>query len=126
MTEWWGKYVGIPYTALNCWQLVRMVYASERGIVLPSYAEIDAANLLAIARTMKAGAEGETWQPVDAPAALDVCLMRGRSSVWHVGVMTDPAHVLHSERATDAVRVPVGALHMRGRVTGFRRYVGHD
>lgn len=126
VTDWWGKYVGTPYTVLNCWQLVRMVYAGERGVVLPSYAEIDAASLVQIARTMKADADGETWQPSTAPEAFDVCLMRGRSAVWHVGVMTDPAHVLHSEKATDAVRVPINALHMRGRITGFRRYIGNE
>ena len=121
---WWGKFICIPYTVAHCWQLVRLVYAERMGVVLPSYAEIDSTRLLAVARAMEADKDAECWQPVTAPQALDVCLLRGRAAIWHVGVMTDPHHVLHTEKATNAVRVPIDSLEMRGRVQGFRRYVG--
>lgn len=120
---WWGKYIGIPYTVAHCWQLVRLVYADRLGVVLPSYGEVSHEKLIEVARTMHTGAAQECWQPVTDPQELDVCLLRGRSAVWHVGVMTDPRHVLHTERATDAVRVPIDSIHIRGRVQGFRRYV---
>ena len=87
-------------------------------MTLPSYGEIDARDLIAVARGMASAQEA--WDIVDDPQAFDVVLMRGRSRVWHVGVMTDPAHVLHTERATDAVRVRL--VDIRGRVQGFRRY----
>lgn len=124
MTDWWAPYIGLPYAEVHCWELVRRVYHGRLGVSLPSYGEIDSTRLLEVARTMQTGKDAECWQAVDEPTEFDVCLLRGRSAVWHVGVMTDNAHVLHTEIATNAVRVPVNALHMRGRVQGFRRYVG--
>lgn len=115
---WWGKYIGLPYAEAHCWHLVCRVYQDQLGVTLPTYGEISARDLVAVARSISEGQEA--WLPVDDPQAFDVVLMRGRSRVWHVGVMTDPAHVLHTERATDAVRVRL--VDIRGRVQGFRRY----
>jgi cell wall-associated NlpC family hydrolase len=121
---WWAGYIGLPYDTAHCWELVRRVYQDHRGIDLPSYGEVSARDLVRVAREIGKGQEA--WEPVDVPQAFDVALMRGRSAVWHVGVMTDAKNVLHTERATNAVRVPIDALHMRGRITGFRRFRGDD
>lgn len=119
---WWGRFVGLPYAQVHCWELVRQVYADRLGVVLPSYGEISAADLVRVARAIEVGQEA--WVSVTDPDELDVVLMRGRSRVWHVGVMTDPAHVLHTERATDAVRVRIDDQAIAGRIMGFRRYAG--
>lgn len=117
---WWGRYVGLPFDAAHCWALVRRVYADQLGIELPEYGEVDAGELVAVARSMARGKEA--WALVSDPRPFDVALMRGRSAVWHVGVMTDRAHVLHTERATGAVRVPITAPSVRGRIMEYRRY----
>lgn len=119
---WWNRYIGIPYTQAHCWELVRRVYADRLAIHLPEYGEIDAANLVAVARGMAQAEAGAEWRAVHHPQAFDVCLMRGRSRVWHVGVMVDARRVLHTERATGAVLVSVHDTAMRGRVTGYRRH----
>jgi cell wall-associated NlpC family hydrolase len=124
MTAWWGKYIGLPYADAHCWELVRRVYQDRMGVDLPSYGEVSARDLVKVARTMADGAAGDGWLPVAIPQALDVALMRGRHHVWHVGVMVDPANVLHTEIATGAVVVPVSHPMVRGRITGFRRYAG--
>ena len=118
--DWWQPYIGLPYDEAHCWHLVCRVYQDHCGVTLPTYAEVSARDLIRVAREISKGQEA--WQPVTDPQPFDVALMRGRSAVWHVGVMTDARHVLHTERGTDAVRVPIYAMHMRGRVTGFRRY----
>ena len=119
---WWHPYIGLPYERAHCWELVRRVYADQLGLDLPAYGEIDAANLVAVARGMAEAEAADCWHPVDRPQAFDVALMRGRSRVWHVGVMVDDRRVLHTERATGAVLVGVQDTAMRGRVTGYRRH----
>jgi len=124
VSAWWAKYIGTPYTEAHCWELVRRVYAAERGIDLPSYGEIDAAKLVEVARGMAGAQADEIWVPVTNGEAFDVALLRGRAQVWHVGVMVGPRQMLHTERATDAVVVPLSHPLIAGRVTGYRRYVG--
>ncbi|WP_439561161.1 hypothetical protein [Roseinatronobacter sp.] len=118
---WWGRYIGLPYEQAHCWELVRRVYAERLGVQLPAYGEVDARDLVRVAREIDRGQD--RWQPVDLPAEYDGVLMRGRRGIWHVGVMTDARHVLHTERATSAVRVPLDHLSIKGRIAGFRRYV---
>lgn len=117
---WWGQYIGLPYETAHCWELVRRVYQNHRGIELPSYGEVSARDLVRVARKISEGQEA--WEAVTEPQVFDVALMRGRSAVWHVGVMTDAGHVMHTERATGAVRIRVDDMAMRGRITGYRRY----
>ena len=124
MSQWWAKYVGTPYAEAHCWELVRRVYAAERGVDLPSYGEIDAAKLVDVARAMAGAQAAEIWTPVRHGEAFDVALLRGRAQVWHVGVMVGPRHMLHTERATNAVVVPLSHPLITGRVTGYRRYIG--
>ena len=128
MSQWWAKYIGTPYAEAHCWELVRRVYAAERDIDLPTYGEIDAAKLVEVARVMAGAIEdarvAETWVPVTHGEAFDVALLRGRAQVWHVGVMVGPRHMLHTERATNAVVVPISCPLIAGRVTGYRRYIG--
>jgi cell wall-associated NlpC family hydrolase len=119
---WWGAYVGLPYAEAHCWELIRRIYADRLSVDLPSYGEIDARDLVKVARAMQTGAAGDRWRAVETPAEFDVVLMRGRSQVWHVGITTDAAHVLHTEIATGAVRLRLDHPLIRGRVTGYRRY----
>lgn len=128
---WWGAYVGLPFgegpRQETCWSLVARVYRERLAIELPPYGEISARDLLAVARAIEAGKRRvEVWRMVDDPRAFDVCLMRagrGGAAVVHVGVMVDPARVLHVEEATAAVVVPVRHFSIAGRVTGYARHV---
>jgi len=130
MMEWWGRYVGLPFldggrdlSGLDCWGLVRMVYAERLGVALPEYGEISAKDLVRVARAMEVG-KNDGWQTVSVPQALDVALMRsgqGGRLVVHVGVMVDNRRVLHVEQATAAVVVPVSHFSVAGRIMGYRR-----
>lgn len=124
MSQWWAKYIGTPYAEAHCWELVRRVYSDQRDIDLPAYGEIDAAKLVEVARAMAGAQAAEIWTPVTHGETFDVALLRGRSQVWHVGVMVGPRHMLHTERATNAVVVPLSHPLIAGRVTGYRRYTG--
>lgn len=128
--SWAARYVGAPFAdggrgpvSFDCWGLVRAVYADHRGVDLPTYGDISSGDLVRVARAM-AGDRAD-WRPVDAPAPFDVALMSaghgGRMGV-HVGVMVDGVNMLHTERATGAVVVPVSDFRIKGRLLGWHRY----
>ena len=131
-------YVGVPFVSkgrtmagADCWGLVRLVYAAELGIDLPSYGEIDAHALMKVSREIDVGKDGEVWRAADPRAlqAYDVCVMRHHGSrlVCHVGVLlpvrcAGPLGVLHVEEASAAVIVPLTHFSIRERVACFRRH----
>lgn len=128
----WEPYVGKPFTAnargpeaFDCWGLVRAVYAAELGIDLPRYGEIDARQLMAVARRMAAAELDDPWHLVALPQEFDVALMRsprGGAAIVHVGVMVDEGHVLHTQAASHSVIVPITHYSVGGRIAGFRRH----
>jgi cell wall-associated NlpC family hydrolase len=117
--DWWGRYIGTPYADLHCWGLVRRVYADQLGIDLPAYADIPPGDHRAVIGAMRAGAEG--WVAADGTRPFDVVLMRRHRLALHVGVITRPGWLLHTEAETDAVHEALSAPGIAGRITGFRR-----
>lgn len=124
-------YIGLPFQdggrgplSFDCWGLVRDIYARELGILLPSYGEISAKDLVRVAREMD-GPGQAGWIEVATPAPFDVVLMRaptGRRAVVHVGVMIDADRLIHVEEATASVIVPCRHFSVAGRIQGFRRH----
>ena len=127
--NWWARYVGLPFGEgpgeVTCWSLVVAVYRDQLAIDLPAYGEVSARDLARIARAMRDGSGADDgWRTVEAPQALDVCLMRGPRGgplVVHVGVMADAGRVLHVEEASATVLVPVTHHTVAGRIMGYRR-----
>ena len=129
--DWWARYVGLPFGdgpgAHNCWALVVQVYGDQLGIGLPTYGEIGATDLMRVAREIDRGQAREVWRAADAPEPMDVVLMRsarGGRAVCHVGLIVAPKLMLHTELGTAAVVVRLDHLTVRGRIAGYRRYVG--
>ncbi len=131
---WHSRFVGIEFDDDNiigwhCWGLVVAVYADQLDIVLPSYGEVTATDLLKAARQIATGqAVTENWCDVAEPQVYDVVLMRLPTSsiVAHVGVMVDSRHVLHIEERIHSAVVPLKHFSIRNRIAGYRRYVGPD
>lgn len=129
------SYVGIPFrdggrdrSGCDCWGLVRLVYAGD-GIDLPTYGEIGATEMMRIAREFRREMFVEmTWRRVDdlPRQRLDAVVMRRVGEVdgpaWHIGVMMDGKRVLHTEKATDSVLVPLGHHSVAPRIAGFYRH----
>lgn len=127
--DWWARYVGIPFVdggrgfdGLDCWGLVRLIYAEQAGLELPLYGEISARDLAAVARAIRTGQDA--WFEPERPAALDAVTMRltSRSWVGHVGVMVDARRLIHIEEKTAAAVVPVDHFTVRDRIAGYRRH----
>jgi len=119
---WWGPYIGKPYADFNCWQLVRAAYRDVLGIDPPHHSDISASDFRAVARGIDA--EAALWAEADGSRPLDVVLMRKHRLPIHVGVITRPGWMLHTEKETDAVHVPIDRFSVRGRIVGFRRLPG--
>lgn len=117
--SWWGQYIGLPYAQVHCWDLVRRAYLDQLGIRLPDHADIPPGNHRAVIEAMRAGAAA--WADADGARPFDVVLMRRASRPLHVGLITCPGWVLHTEQETDAVHVPLRHPSIAGRVVGFRR-----
>ena len=58
------------------------------------------------------------------PREFDVVLLRLYNRRWigHVGLMVDGRRMLHTERASAAVVVPLNHYTVRDRIAGFRRF----
>lgn len=127
-TLWAEKYVGLPFvdggrgwSGVDCWGLVRLIYKTEAKIDLPDYGEISASELIRVSRTIERDSKAEPWvEVVDAPKPFDVLVMRGRP--LHVGVMVTRSHVLHVERHTLTVVVPVNHPSVKMRAIAYHRH----
>lgn len=132
---WVERYIGIPFadegfgfSGSHCWGLVRLVLLTERRIDLPAYGEISASDLLSASRTMGAQSIAEPWLPVVGPRSVfDVVLMRSRPDghglmLGHVGIMVDGENLLHIEKHTDSVCVPIEHPSVRHRLAATFRH----
>ncbi len=131
-------FIGIPYvdkgrsmSGADCWGLVILVYRQLANIELPSYGEISASNLIAIAREMKAGlSDLEQWHDVGAEPrrALDVVVMHKLDAVdkfpYHVGVMISPRRLLHTVRSANSHTVLLTDPSVATSIIGYRRHKG--
>lgn len=140
MTRWAADYLAIPYVSggrdeagCDCWGLVRLVHMRQRGVLLPSYSEIETEDLRAVARAMLAGSDATAaspWRRVEDPATYDVVLMAGTARgatggriPVHCGVMVDGQRVLHVEADCDAVIVGLDDPTVARRIMGVWRHV---
>lgn len=113
-----ARYVGLPFveggrdrSGVDCWGLVRLVYAEAYGIELPSYKGIavrndDArASLQALAEIERASAD---WQRVEPGLECegDVLLLPIAGRPMHVAVALDRARMLHACPNVQSVTAP--------------------
>jgi cell wall-associated NlpC family hydrolase len=144
---WWGKYIGRSFGGQNeCWSLVREVYRDRLGIDLPEHGEVSADYVAAVELirsgdrsrlveaqkkvmdAFQAGQAAECWIHVTHdPQPFDVVKMGGRnanrSRVFHVGVVVDRHRMLHIEKATGSVVVPLTHVSVAGRIIGYGRHI---
>lgn len=111
---WFEKYIGLPFVdhgrdwcGVDCWGLVRLVLWVECRIQVPSYGDISAEDLTKVAKEIGGESGREPWLPVIYVNPFDVAVMHRRRSPVHVGIMIDDKMILHIERATLAVQVPI-------------------
>lgn len=103
---WTAQYLTIPFlekgrtrAGVDCYGLVRLIYAEQRHIALPSYSEgyetvQDKREILALL----AGAVATVWKeiPVTEAREYDSLIFRVLGQPTHFGVALDPPWFLHA------------------------------
>lgn len=130
MTDW-SQYVGLPHRAhgrdrdgLDCWGLVRLVYAEQMGVDLPGYIDTcpdlgERAELSAFVSDVRGGG---MWQEVDEIRPFDVLLFRVGPHTTHVAVAIGPNQMLHVNGRSHSVIERIDAPMWRKRLDGVCRY----
>lgn len=128
--EWVNFYIGLPFadggrarTGVDCWGLVRLVYAEQLGIELPSYlGEYASATDASVSAVMER--EASSWSTVhDLPRKYDVVMLRIGARPRHVGIIVSDGLMLHVERGKDACIERYSGIMWISRVEGFYRHV---
>jgi cell wall-associated NlpC family hydrolase len=127
-----ADYIGLPYadrgrdarTGLDCWGLVRLFYAEQFGLDLPSHTE---RYLSCTAREQTAALvaheTARAWYAVAAPHYGDVVALTVYGRPFHVGVVLNDGLFLHTLRPSqgaviESLRAPVWAP----RIDGYYRH----
>lgn len=123
---WWNLYTGLPFApkgrsreGLDCWGLVRLVYAEQFGIALPTLA-YEAGDRASEAEA--SALEREGWELTDLPRSGDVALFRILGEETHVGLITEPGFFLHVRSGQDAVVERLESAKWKHRLVGIYRY----
>ncbi|APZ53145.1 C40 family peptidase [Salipiger abyssi] len=126
-----SSFVGIPHVDLgrdrsgaDCWGLLRLVYAEDLGITLPSLLEDYAtcADHAVIAALMAKHEQAGPWRPVEQIQPYDLLRFRVGRHDAHVAVAVDRRRMLHAHAGRHAVIVPRNTPEWRDRFTGAFRH----
>ena len=127
MNHWAVQYIGDEWIAgeHDCWAFFARVQRERFGREVPPM-QVDATDVLAVARAIRDDDERSHWQPVDEPREGDAVLLAHARYPSHVGVWVETpqgAGVLHCVRGAGVVFSTPQALARDGwrRVDCYRR-----
>ncbi|MBR26588.1 MAG: phage tail protein [Rhodobacteraceae bacterium] len=130
--SWSDRYLGLPYADLgrtragcDCYGLVRLVYAEQLGIELPSYAGdyVGAAEQAEVSALLDREEAVGPWRPVeDAILPFDLLLFRRGRLRSHVGVAVAVNLMLHMDGEAQARIARLSEPRWRSRFAGAFRH----
>lgn len=132
--HWTNTYVGIPWRDLgrdrlgvDCWGLVRLVYAEQLRLLLPSY--VGAYTSVEEHAELSAHIEGVTrsgiWTAIDTADAqpFDVLVFRRGRLDTHVGLVVEPGLMLHVAAREQAKIEGYAQGRWKHRLNGLYRHL---
>jgi len=126
---WYNKYIDIPYkdggrdaSGLDCWGLVRLVYADQFDIQLPSLSEqySTAKDHQQVSEVL--AREKENWTIQNTPEVGDVIVFKMLGTETHVGVYIGENKFLHIREGVDSVVESVESRLWKNRLVGYFKY----
>lgn len=127
MTHWCSRFIGIPYSEMNCAELVAHVLESQflRPDIAASLRGFPEHDMGARERTE---AINQGWRQladrVDVPQDGDGVILKIGSRLSHMGIFVDAPkgwHILHTVAERGSVLEPVGNI-LTCKVEGFYRW----
>lgn len=131
--KWAGDYHHVPYVphgrdmdGLDCWGLVRLIYAERFGIALPDlagrYSDTTKENgpeIAGIYREMR-----QDWRAVDLAAAQlgDLLVLRCQGEPMHIGMVVGAGLMLHTRKKSGVVLAAYDGLKWSKRIAGMYRH----
>lgn len=127
--NWIIEYIGLPFEArgrtragIDCWGLLRLIYAERFGIDLPEflgYDDVSDRDELAPFIRERMG----QWKEIGPSAARlgDCILFSIGGEPMHVGMYLCPFHMLHVTNGGDSCIESLDAPMWRSRIIGFYR-----
>lgn len=120
-----NQYIGIPFaskgrdrTGLDCWGLLRLIYAEQRGIELPCLADTY--------EHSDHGAEAvlrhrEGWLDIVNPSEGDLVLFRVRGEP-HIGMVLEGRQFIHARDGAEVCIESLDSVQWASRIEGFYTY----
>ena len=139
---WAARYIGLPWTdggrsfdGVDCEGVCRLVMELEAGNPpIPDYGILSAAGLASVAKAITDGSALPPWIAArrDELKPFDWAILTGREKVdgrprtlaCHLGITLSEMLLLHIEKATHSVAVPLTHPSVRHRIVGFVRHEG--
>lgn len=128
----WNPWVGMPFESLGqgshdffCWYLVRAILREAKGILLPSFSELNRTPIATqTGQLLDAhyGTYGFGPVPVAEAQPFDVLVFRSTPGSVHVGVVVSRGKFLHGGRGLDSCIERYTAVQWRHRIIGLYRY----
>lgn len=120
--NWANKYIGIPYEkggqtldAFDCWGLFHFIQKEHFNLDLP-FIDVDAGNILQVAKELKNNEEKQNWQQIKMPKNGCAVLMAHARYPSHVGIWLDidAGGVLHCVKGIGVIFSTLTALKLAG------------
>lgn len=132
--SWWNQYVGLPFldcgrdrTGADCYGLIRLVLAEQKGIILPlrenEYSDSQDHRRVAelISGEKTTGRLIETKEPQD----LDVVVFKVGGLPCHLGIICGGGkYFLHVIRGANSVIERLSSIRWNGRIESYWRAHG--
>lgn len=124
-------YVGLPFleggrdrAGIDCWGILRLVYAERFGVDLPSFTGAYTLADKQATTDLMAGHMGPWREVKDGSEKIgDGLLMAARRSPSHIGIVVGNGRVLHIESRAGSVIEEYRASRLRRRLLGFYRHI---
>ncbi len=128
LAEWAGLYVGIPFksggrdkSGLDCYGLVRLVYAEQFDAILPDLRDLyqNALDTNETAPIYKKYAPLLRGEKMERPKPGDAAVILERGLPTHLGIYAGGGFILHVTRHFGTILQRTTNPNLKGRVEGY-------
>ena len=123
INSWVKDYIGIPFNACNCWQLICRIYRDRLKIELPYLDDryADPYDKGAISEIYTAEL-ARVWQRTESPAEYSAVVFNIQGQPWHVGCVVAKNTMLHTHDRIDSCVERFNTSIWQHRIEGYYNY----